>query len=559
MPTITLRVKGVVVREDHATLARLGFGLPELVAMGLDQPATADPPGLMDVYLRRSEKKEDVATLRGHLRDVANWAKAGGLEIRNVWFEQLSASKGHVRRPEFEKATRAVLDGKSQTLGVWRADRFDRRGMGAVGRMLDEFDRRQARLVSVSEGLDSATGGRIVFAILSEQAREEAKDIAKRVKTGHDAHKADGRRGTGRPPFGLYSAPGSGKVEHHRDEFETARRLADLLLGGETTKRTAHRLNEEGRRTRSGATWSPTAVSKLAQSPLFAGMVPVRKRKTDGHGNLLDVWEGYGEPLRDGTGDVVLCGTGVVSPTEWFTIRSLIAERTDNRWSKGKAEAKYLGTGNYRCGRLRDKKGAGELELCGGSMSHRGGRYRCVVRETRGTSVCKGVVTLADRIDHAVGQAWVNHIAALEPNDPVITEIARRWLAFSDPEKQARKREAQKALEAAQARVEKLEADFYVYGRMDEERFEELGEGLRLVIEEMAAALEGMDAEADLAAGMQLEHLQRAWEEAEMADRRRLLKCALGEKGITVKPAVRQGDPTPILERVEFDWLSKAQ
>ncbi|MEV0494279.1 recombinase family protein [Streptomyces atratus] len=51
-------------------------------------------------------------------------------------------------------------------------------------------------------------------------------------------------------------------------------------------------LNEEGRRTRSGATWSPTAVSKLAQSPLFAGMVPVRRRKTDEHGNPLDSWEG---------------------------------------------------------------------------------------------------------------------------------------------------------------------------------------------------------------------------------------------------------------------------
>lgn len=546
-----------MVREDHATLVGLGLSPEDLEALGLDRTATAEPSGLMDAYLRRSNKKEDLATLRGHLRDVVRWAQTNGLQIRHVWFEQLSASKTYVRRREFEKATQAIVDGKSKTLGVWKTDRFDRRGMGAVGRMLDEFDRRQSRLVSVSEGLDSSQGGRMVFAILSERAREEAKDIAKRVKIGHDSHKAEGRRGTGRPPFGLYSAPGSGKVGPHPDEYDTARRLADLLLDKKTTKDTAHQLNEEGYRTRSGATWSPTAVSKLAQSPLFAGMVPVRRRKTDEHGNPLDSWEGYGESLRNEKGEVIMCGKGVVTPGEWFKIKALIAERTDERWAKGKPEAKYLGTGSYRCGRLRDKKGTGELESCGGSMSHRGGRYRCEVRQTRGKSICEGVVTLADRIDHAVGQAWVHHITALEPGDPVVIEIARRWLAFADPETQAKKDEAQKALEAAQRRVKKLEDDFYVYGKMDEERFEELSEGQRAVIESTTATLEALDAEADLSPLTQVDTLREAWEAADMADKRMLLKCALGRKGITVMPAARQGDHTPILERLEFDWLSK--
>ncbi|MFF7308676.1 recombinase family protein [Streptomyces sp. NPDC008137] len=545
------------MREDHATLVGLGLSPEELEALGLDKPATADPAGLMDAYLRRSKKMEDLTTLRGHLRDVARWAQTNGLQIRHVWFEELSASKAYVRRREFEKATQAIMDGKSKTLGVWKTDRFDRRGMGAVGRMLDEFDRRHSRLVSVSEGLDSSQGGRMVFAILSERAREEAKDIAKRVKIGHDSHKAEGRRGTGRPPFGLYSAPGSGKVEPHPDEYDTARRLADLLLDKKTTKDTAHQLNEEGYWTRTGATWSPTAVSKLAQSPLFAGMVPVRRRKTDEHGNPLDSWEGYGEPLRNEKGEVIMCGKGVVTPGEWFKIKSLIAERTDERWAKGKPEAKYLGTGSYRCGRLRDKKGTGELESCGGSMSHRGGRYRCEVRQTRGKSICEGVVTLAERIDHAVGQAWVHHITALEPGDPVVIEIARRWLAFADPETQAKKDEAQKALEAAHRRVKKLEDDFYVYGKMDEERFEELSEGQRAVIESTTATLEAWDAEADLSPLTQVDTLREAWEAADMADKRMLLKCALGKKGITVKPAARQGDHTPILERLEFDWLSK--
>lgn len=246
-----------------------------------------------------------------------------------------------------------------------------------------------------------------------------------------------------------------------------------------------------------------------------------------------------------------------MTPAEWFTIKALIAERTDDRWAKGKPEAKYLGTGSYRCGRLRDKKGTGELEPCGGSMSHRGGRYRCEVRQTRGKSICEGVVTLADRIDHAVGQAWIHHITALEPGDPVVIEMGRRWLAFADPETQAKKDEVRKDLEAAQRRVEKLEDDFYVYGKMDEERFEELSEGQRAVIESTTATLEALEAEADLSPFTQVATLRAAWEVADMGDKRILLRCALGEKGVLVKPAARQGDHTPIVERLVFDWWAK--
>ncbi|MEU9911673.1 recombinase family protein [Streptomyces sp. NPDC051001] len=543
------------MREDHATLVALGFGSDELEAMGLDKPAMGEPSKLMDAYLRCSTRKEDLATLRGQVRDLVRWAQAEGLRIRHIWFEQLSASKTYVRRREFEKATQAVMDGRSKTLGVWRTDRFDRRGMGAVGRMLDEFDRRQARLVSVSEGLDSAKGGRVVFAILSERAREEAKDMAKRVKSGHDSHKAEGRRGTGKPPFGLASPPGSGKVERHPGEYETARRLAELLLALKTTKQTAHQLNAEGHRTRSGATWSPTAVSKLAQSPLFAGMVPVRRRRTDEFGNPLDSWEGYGDPLRDEAGRIVMCGTGVVTPDEWFRIKALIAERTDERWARGKPGGRYLGTSIYRCGRMRDKTGSGELEPCGGPMSQRGGRYRCEVRQTRGSSVCKGSVTLAERIDRAVGQAWIDHITALEPGAPVIAEIARRWVEFTEPGTQETRKEVRKALEAAQKRVKKLEEDFYVYGKMDEERFEELSEGQRAVIDNAIAMLEASELEGDPVPVLHPDALKEAWEGADVIDKRMLLKCALGVRGITVKPAARQGDPTPILERLEFDWL----
>ncbi|MCQ4082226.1 recombinase family protein [Streptomyces sp. RB6PN25] len=535
------------MREDQPTLEALGFTAKELAEMGLDKPAEGEPSELLEAYLRRSKKREDLAALRGHLKDIVRWAQGQGLQIRRVWFEQLSASKTYVRRREFEKATQAILEGQSKTLAVWKTDRFDRRGMGAVGRMLDEFDMRRARLVSVTESLDSSTSGaRIIFGILSERAREEAKDIGLRVKNGHDEHKGEGRRGTGRPPFGLYGPTGSGKVQPHEMEFAAARRLADLLLEGMTTTRTAWKLNEEGYRTRSGKSWSGTAVSKLAQSPLFAGMVPNRMRKTDEHGNPLDVWEGYGEPLTDAEGNPVMCGEGVVTVAEWYKIKSLIGERTDQNRRSGKPAVRYLCTSILRCGR------------CKGPMSHRGGRYRCDRRQQRGASICPGVVSLAARIDFAVAQAWMAHVISLEPEDPVLITIGRRWLSFSDPETQARKEHAREALESARKRVKKLEDDYYVYGKLTEERYEELSAAQQATIESMTSTLEELDRATDLSPLRDGEMLAKAWDDDETTidDKRMLLRCAL--KKVTLKPAARQGDHTPIEDRLVYDWVSSS-
>lgn len=535
------------LRADAETLAALGFTPAELADMGLDRPATGEPKGLVEVYLRRSKKREDLAALRGHLKDIVRWTTSPqqNLQIRHVWFEQLSASKTHVRRYEFEKATQAILDGKSKTLAAWKTDRFDRRGMGAVGRMLDEFDRRRARIISVTEGLDSSLpGNRIVFAIMSERAREEAKDISLRVTNGHREHKGDGRRGTGVPPFGLYSAPGSGTVEPHSEEYAVARRLADLLLAGITTVKAAHTLNEEGHRTRGGHTWSGTAVSKLARSPLFAGMVPNRQRKEDEHGNPLDVWEGYGEPLTGPDGKPLMCGTGIVTVSEWYRIRAMIAERTDPKRAAGKPEAKYFLTGVLRCGR------------CNGPMSHRGGRYRCETRQTRGATVCAGVVSLAERLDKAVAEAWVRHVLNLEPDDDVLYAIGRRWLAFSDPEAQAAREGAREALASAQKRVQRLEDDYYVHGKITEARYEQLSATLTATIEAMSAQLATLDGSADLGPLMDGDTLREAWndDETTTATQRMLLKCAVNS--ITVMPAARQGDQSPIEKRLEFDWVS---
>lgn len=539
-------------RDDYKTLKALGFEDSELRKLGLWEPATAPPELLVEAYLRRSKKREDLATMRQHLRQIIEYRWPEGTQIRHVWFEQLSASKLYVRRPEFERATSAVFDGLSKTLAFWKTDRFDRRGMGAMGRSLDEFDRRSAGLVSVTEGLDSRQpGARIVFAILSERAREEAKDITLRVNTGLLAHRLEGRRGTGAPPFGLISprlpdGKPSGLVAPHPEEFAAARRLADLMLGNweEGVKLSgtaaAAQMNREGYRSRQGAEWTAEKVSRIVQSPLWGGMTPRTERRLDEYGNPTGKWELTHEPLLDAEGSEVRCGEGVVTVSEWYAIKAGYAQRTSQDGTRGKRAQKYLLSGIARHGD------------CKGPLRYHRTYYRCQKGAAAGT--CPGTATRAPRLEAAVRNAWVSHIVSLDPGSPVIRTIARRWLAFSDPAKQAEKEHALSALQSAQERIQRLEDDYYVHGKLSEQRYEELTERLRATVETMGAKLEALGESEDLTVFTDALALREAFDDADVTDQRMMLQSAL--RAVYVASAKGRGDQTPIEDRLTYDWVS---
>ncbi|GAA3306938.1 hypothetical protein GCM10020295_64500 [Streptomyces cinereospinus] len=265
-------------REDLPNLRALGFEDDELKALGLWEPVTGSPAELAEMYVRRSKKKDTLSSLREQVRRMCGHATYEGKRIRHVWFEQKSASKAYVRREEFEKATAAITDaGLSKTLYVFKTSRLSRRGMGQVGLLLDKFEERMARIFVVAENLDS-TKSRMVLAILSEQAREQASDIAEFTKIGIDGNKADGRWTGGVTPFGLYSPKGSGKLARHPTEYPIARRIAEYLLDRKTPNWIAEKLNSEGIPTRHGKKWTGPGIISLAHSVAWAGLVVKREK-----------------------------------------------------------------------------------------------------------------------------------------------------------------------------------------------------------------------------------------------------------------------------------------
>lgn len=538
-----------MTRADLPALHSLGFENDELKELSLWEPATGEPEDLADAYIRRSKKKDTLTTLRGHLRDVCRRAREEGKHIRHVWFEQKSASKVTVRREEFEQAVDAINQNLSKTLYVYRTDRLSRRGMGAVDRQIDEFDRRKARIVSVSEGLDSSQPGmRIVFGILADRAREEAKMITERTQDSSDEFKREGNWHGGVTPFGLWSPKGSKRLKRHLEEYPIARRIAEYLLDGKVPKWIAETLNAQGVRTRKGKMWRAQTIIHLAHSPAWAGLVPNRERVHDEDDNPLEKWVKRAEPLLNAKGEPIRCGVGVVTYEEWLRIQRTFASRTGNERGKGRNR----GTGR---GVRQHATIAGwilQCPRCKGPMSNGGTNYRCEARVSQGKAACEGTVTGRQRVDEAVGSMWVNHIFRLSPESPTIHEIARRWLSYQNPETETQKRKVTSLYDAAIERQARLRKEFFILGRMSEDQFEELRAQQDTLVAELKAEYDELAKGADLTPLMSPTSLATIWAAEGIEGRRALFKAAC--KSLTLTLPKGPGDRTPILERLVPEW-----
>ncbi|MFE9974217.1 recombinase family protein [Streptomyces hirsutus] len=534
-------------RDDYPALRALGFEDDELKELGLWIPAVGSPAELAEMYVRRSKKKDSLSALREQVRRMCARVADHNKRIRHIWFEQKSASKSYVRREEFEKATAAVTEtGLSKALYVYKTSRLSRRGMGQVGLLLDTFEEKGAYIFVVAEGLDSRTS-RTILGFLSEQARDQVKDLGDFVKLGMDAHKADGKWTGGVTPYGLRAVKGEGRLERNPKEYPTARRIADYLLDRKTPHWIAGTLNKEELKTRHGKNWQATGIIALAHAVTWAGLVAQRERILDADGQWAGKYHRGGTPMLDKNGDPIACGEGVITFAEHVKIKSILASRAQkngpvgNR-ARGKREISNLLSGTMNCGR------------CGAKEVSSGPAYRCFTRTNEGAHVCEGVSIGRERAEEAVTQAWFGHILSLSPESATLHEIAREWLAYKDPEKEARKAQATAALESAVGREMKLRKMFIVGDRMSEAEYESLQRELDAQIDSLKAELAELSREADLSPLMDPEALAALWNGAGIAGQRALLRAALTDKGITLAPSKGRGYRVPAIDRLEFHW-----
>jgi site-specific DNA recombinase len=496
--------------------------------------------GWAATYGRVSRVRTDIAqdSPENHERLNRQAALLHGLRIEpgfEFYDHGVSGSKD-VRRPEFERAVKAVVDRQVETLIVPALDRLSRRGMRHVGEVLDNVEAAGGRIIFVKEALDTAQPtSRAIIAFLSEQARAESATTSWRIETWHEGCRLKGKW-NGKRPYGYQVV--DGKLAQDPEEAAVLRRIVADFLNGESCRGIAKALNadgipspgaakaaeirEQGReaRTPADSSWGMTAVRSLLYNPALVGW---RQHK--------------GKVVVGPDGEPVSFGDGIFTAGDRVRVLAELDRRTTvvhNGRSFGRIggktgggrPARYLLTSIAICG------------SCGFSMvgyprtDRSGGSYRCasVAHATR----CPAPAYIKlDAADEEVVHQLTKRLAAMDPDDPILEAIAERWRQLEMPEGEDDRALLNARLESVRSRIIDLEEGRYVRGEFvtaeEITRWEAMMDRLRAqrdAVEEARRKL-GPPAEFDLGILLDAYQSRERWEATPLEHRRELLKVAV--------------------------------
>lgn len=158
-----------------------------------------------------------------------------------------------------------LVDGRHvDAVIVTKLDRLTR-SVRDLGELLERFQRRNVRLISVSESLDTSTAaGRLAMNIMASVSQWEREAIGERTRDALQQKRVRGER-AGCEPYG-YRAIDGRVLTPHEPEQRTLRVIEECREAGYSLRATAQELNAKGFTTRTGARFLHTHVAGILQT-----------------------------------------------------------------------------------------------------------------------------------------------------------------------------------------------------------------------------------------------------------------------------------------------------
>lgn len=193
------------------------------------------------LYLRLSSVTEDSTSIARQEADLRAHATRQGWDVVDVLVDE--GISGRKARAKATEAVRRLADDEADVLAVWKLDRFTRQGWDGLGELSRALAAREAAgrpalFAALQDGLTSDQAAfRLIAGVLSEVARSEAENAAKRVKNSIQYRRTVTHKvASGSAPFGYRSVPapdGVGRVlVLDADEVPIVRDVAERLAEG---------------------------------------------------------------------------------------------------------------------------------------------------------------------------------------------------------------------------------------------------------------------------------------------------------------------------------------
>ncbi|MFJ1754158.1 recombinase family protein [Kitasatospora sp. NPDC088134] len=401
----------------------------------------------LDLLLRKSQivrgtAARDILSLKAQETRGIRWGKRNGYTIRRIFRENLSAYKPGVKRPDFEEAVHALLEGESDCLWAYDSSRFSRKGAGDVLKILDVPGK---RLVFDINGLDTERPEdrrRIIED--AERDREYSRVLSEKIRDTKAEQRDEGKC-LATAPYGL-KATKKRKLKGNK-WWPVVERIHYEAAGGKSHRKIASDLTADGFTAPRGGPWRATTVGKILRNPVYLGWQVVTVK-----GAPTVYLNAKGKKVR-----VFAKGFNGIPQAVWDAHRNISAGRPQVPGFGGapRAEDQAPAENNPVAG-LTWCEGGGFEEATGHRAISNGHSFRCGAH-IAGVPCSAPCSATRSGVLRVVLAEWKKRLEAADPLDPTMLAVSERWVALSHPEESQAESEARGQLKVAEDAVARLD------------------------------------------------------------------------------------------------------
>lgn len=235
------------------------------------------------IYLRKSrkdveeEKKSNEQgqafdTLDKHRKQLLELAQKERHNIIDI-FEEVVSGEYISERPKMQELLREVEMGVADAVLVMDLDRLGRGDMVDQGTIYRVFRFSETLIITPSEIINpNDENQELTFSIKSLIAREELKQIVKRMQRGRKASAKEGKSISKKPPYG-YRRDENLKLYPDPETAWVVQKIFTLISGSFGRKHVAQELDHLGIKPPQGEYWSPSTISSIIKNEVYLGHI----------------------------------------------------------------------------------------------------------------------------------------------------------------------------------------------------------------------------------------------------------------------------------------------
>lgn len=202
---------------------------------------------------------QDGVSLDAQRARIEAWSLANGYELSTVHVDAGLSGGRADNRPALQAALAEACRQKA-VLVVYSLSRLARSTTDAIA-ISERLAKSGADLASLSERIDTTSAsGKMVFRMLAVLAEFERDQVSERTKTALAHLRLQGKRISGRIPFGYSLAANGVDLAPHPNEQDAIRLMQELRLQGCSLREIAATLTQRGIPTKTRTAWSAEAI-----------------------------------------------------------------------------------------------------------------------------------------------------------------------------------------------------------------------------------------------------------------------------------------------------------